>query len=176
MLPVAAVIIAAMIAYKSTRTYPKQQAVATTEKRPAPLFEALDSYNRLVKLSRYIGRHRIFLAFFDESLGPENDQLLLTLRENFPQLETNDIVVIAVSKRLPQENRKSFEKVGRYPFPLLSDPGLDVHRQWGCVDAATSEPIAALFLIDRAGNVEWATEGPRRLAEPIQAIRLLAVE
>jgi peroxiredoxin len=64
-----------------------------------------------------------------------------------------DVYVLAVSKALPQENRKDMAEFGTYPFPLLSDVDLSVHRAWGRYDEGGRQPLEGAFLVDRKGEV-----------------------
>ena len=52
----------------------------------------------------------------------------------------------------------------RYPFPLLSDI-LDyaVHRQYEAFDERTGKPREAVFVVDRAGLIQFVHRGPGKL-------------
>jgi len=166
---VAGVVIAILCAYKATRTYEKPaHVVLPTVKQAAPPFELYNEKhpNELVRLVGYLGRHRILVLFFDGKTGADRDPILLRLRQNFDRLRKNDIKVLAISTALPQENRKAIQRSGPFPFPLLSDPDLQVHRRWGRIDEQTGMPRTGLFLIDRAGEVDWADRSPRPLTDP----------
>lgn len=169
LLSIAGVVILVMCFYKATRTYEKPSpAVLPTVKQAAPLFELYNEKqpNELVRLVGYLGRHRILVVFFDGKAGADHDPILLRLREKFDQLRESGIKVLAVSTALPQENRKVIARIGPFPFPLLSDPDLRVHRRWGRINEQTGTPQTGLFLIDRAGEVDWADGSPRRLTDP----------
>ncbi len=127
-------------------------------------FEALDSENRLVKFARYLGRHKILLAFFDGRRGLEGCPQMLTLRETFPRLKAEGAVVLAVTDAIPQENRAAFERIGPFPFPVVSDPTLQVQRRWHCLERVQTNGFA-VFFIDRAGRVRVDDRG-RPVAEP----------
>lgn len=171
-LPFSAAVILALVAYKQGQTYPQQSSsfALPTLKRRAPLFEGLDSNNQFVKFERYVGRHEIIVAFFDGELGPAQDEALLTLRKAFDRLEAAGAVVVGISTALPQQNRKAFEAVGAYPFPLISDPTLEIHRKWGRLKNGTGKPVPAVFLVDRAGNIEWADGKPQPVRDVAVAL------
>lgn len=161
-----AAVIAVLCVYKATRRYHKPaHIVLPTVKQAAPLFELYNENNEPVRLVGYIGRHRILVAFFDGKAGADHDPVLLRLRREFQRLRNNNIKVLAVSTALPQENRKVIERSGPFPFPLLSDPDLRVHRRWGRIDPQTGTPRTGLFLIDRAGEVDAAEGFPRPLSD-----------
>lgn len=127
-------------------------------------FEGLDSDNRLVKFQRYVGRHEILLAFFDGRRGLQRCPQLLALREVFPRLKDRGAVVLAVTDAIPQENRAAFERVGTFPFPVVSDPTLEVQRRWHCLEAVRASGCV-VFYIDRAGRVRVDDRG-RPVPEP----------
>jgi alkyl hydroperoxide reductase subunit AhpC len=42
------------------------------------------------------------------------------------------------------------------PFPLLSDPSLEVFKTWRCHDDFEGAPLHGAFLVDGKGQVRWA--------------------
>jgi peroxiredoxin len=188
-LPVAAAAIISLCAYKLTMDYkaPATVLLPPAEKRPVAgelLFELYDHHSpqRLVRLAAYLGRHAILVVFFDGTPpgspparggtigGADRDPVLARLRAVHRQIEAAGAIVLAVSTALPQENRKVIEQTGEFPFPLLSDPGLEVHRAWGRVDAKTGRPLSGVFLIDRGGRVGWEGDHPQPLDDPLAVI------
>jgi len=166
---IAGAVIVILCAYKVTRTYKKPtHVVLPTVKQAAPPFELYNEKhpNELFRLAGYLGRHRILVLFFDGKTGADRDPMALRLRDEFDRLRKNNIKVLAVSAALPQENRKVIQRSGPFPFPLLSDPDLRVHRLWGRIDEHSGRPQTGLFLIDRAGKVDWADGSPRPLTDP----------
>ena len=160
-LPVAAAVIAGLVAFKLTRPPQSFRAGDAVMWQPAPPFKGLDSDNRLVKFERYLGRHEILLIFFDGEAGADHDPLLLRVREQFDSLKRRGTIVVGVSAALPQQNRAAFQRSGAFPFPLLSDPEFKIHQMWGRFDETTEQPLTGAFLIDRAGRVAWLGKFPR---------------
>lgn len=116
----------------------------------------------------YLNRHRIVLVFFDGQAGPDNSPVLNQLREFYPALKQEGVMVFAVSTALPQEIRNNSRQ--SWPFAILSDAAAtaenSVHRMWGTiVEPLTLDKPAgtrpAVFLIDRSGLVAWGGEFPR---------------
>ncbi len=164
----AAIVIAGLTAYKQTRTYNRPLAIAgRVVKRRAPLLELYDAHkpSRRVRLSAYLGRHRLIIVFFDGELGADRDPRLLRLRQEVKRIDRAGIVVLAISAALPQQNRKVIARVekggGRILFPLLSDPAFEVHRAWKRFNETTGKPTQGIFLVDRAGLLEWSSDGPQ---------------
>jgi peroxiredoxin len=168
LLAAAAVIIASLCAYRVTRTYaPQSTATAALLTGPAPPFELYDenSPSHLVRLSSYLGRQRVFVAFYDGSQGAHRSHALDVLRAEWPHLRKADVYVLAVSTALPQENRKDMAQHSAYPFPLLSDVDLSVHQAWGRYDEQRRRPLEGVLLVDRKGQVRWS--GTRGAPEPL---------
>jgi peroxiredoxin len=177
-LPIAAVVICGLCAYKLTRDYSWQAGLIPPagELRAAPLFELYDEKkpSGRVRLAAYLGRHPIVLVFFDGSKGADQSSILERIRQERERIENAGIIVLGISTALPQENRKVIQSSGEYGVPLLSDPGLETHRSWGRIDLATEQPIEGTFFINRAGRVAYEQSRPKPTADPQQLLdRLL---
>ncbi len=172
-LPFSAVVILALVSYKLTKTYPDPKAATyqTVVKGPVRPFQALNSYNRLVKLDAFLGRHTMILVFFDGAAGADRDETLQQIRNNYDRFKELDIIVLGISEALPQQNRKVFERSGEFPFPLLSDPAFELHRRWGLFDEQAGVANQGVFLVDRAGQVAWSGTRPKPLTRPSETIR-----
>lgn len=164
-LPIAAAIIVGLVAFKLSQPPQPRPSGMIDARRPAPKFMALDSNNQLLKFERYLGRHEILLIFFDGDAGADRDPVLLRVREQFPELKRRGVQVVAVSAAIPQYNRQAMERVGKFPFPLLSDPEFFIHQLWGRYDDERLETRTGVFWIDRAGQVAWSGTAPRPEAD-----------
>ena len=118
----------------------------------------------------------MFVAFYDGALGAHRSQTLDLLRAEWPRLRKADIYVLAISKALPQENRKDMAQFGSYPFPLLTDIDLSVYRAWGRYDEEHRQRLEGVFLVDRKGEVAWSrTAGsPEPLANLAATVAIVA--
>jgi len=189
-IPVAAALIAGVVAFKLTRRYePRSELPSAAVVRPAPLFKLYDQNSELVRLKeRYIGRSKLLIVFYDGTRGPEGSPLLTALRERYADLHATGAAVLAISAARPSENRygkglerrkaaaesaaKSDAEI-RYPFPVLSDILYDWHRQYGAFDEKTQQPLEAAFIVDHAGFIEYEHIGPERLGQTDDWIREL---
>ncbi len=160
-LPFSAAIIVGLVAYKLSQPPPSKEVSNVEERGAVKPFMALDSQNRLLKFDGYLGRHEILLIFFDGEVGADCDPLLLRARQNFEQLRQRKIFIFGVSTALPQHNRQAIVRGGVFPFPLLSDPELLIHKTWGRYDEDQQRPLTGVFHIDRAGRVAWSGKSPR---------------
>lgn len=192
-LPTAAAVIIGLCAYKTTRTYESPRIAAVSAPSPAPLFEGVDSNNRLFRLKSYIGRHPILLVFYSGERGVDQSELLTTLYQHRTELDDAGVVVVGVSGAIPQHNRAAAARLAgtdaEFPFPLVTDipppqstgslksgktpAPFDAHRIWGVYDEADDQPRTGAFLIDRAGNVMFRNGLPEPLSDPQAAIETL---
>src|SRR5438552_1442701 len=54
-IPISAVIIAGLMAFKLTRHYEPRVEESATDVRPAPVFQLYDQHSQIVRLARYVG-------------------------------------------------------------------------------------------------------------------------
>ena len=170
----------ARIVTNQPQTY-EEQVAAAVMMRPAPGFEALDSEGHLVRLSAWLGRHRIILVFFDGERGADQDADLLKLRDRFAELKETDVKIVGVTLSIPQINRAAMDRAGGpFPFPLVSDIDFQspegtmrIHRHWGRLDAIGEQPLKGVFLIDRKGQVAYVGPIPKPYDNVDQVIEIL---
>lgn len=188
-LPIAAVVITALCAWKLGREEQSAERRAAADGNgiiqplpPAFRFELYDQTSQLMRLERYLGRHEIFVIFFD-GRAPLENRFLLQLVEAAPALERRNVEVVGVSQALPQENEKVLaallDALGREPgqhspVVLVSDLEGRVHRTWG-VEPADVFPAAdeggdaaaeTVFFIDRAGRIPMLDGAPLPVPDP----------
>ena len=175
-LPAAALVIAALCAWRVR--HPDQSLLAGGArpelKRPAiPLDFSLHTQHsppQIVRLKPYLGRHSILVIFYDGQAGADRSPVLRRLHRDRDRLKSAGVKVMAISDALPPANRAALDRLGGLPFPLLSDVTMQVHEQWGRLDADTGRPLAGVFVIDRAGNITWPGRHPEPAADPEAAI------
>ncbi len=175
-----AIVTIARIVTNQPQTY-EEQVAAAVMMRPAPGFEALDSEGHLVRLSKWLGRHRIILVFFDGERGADQDADLLKLRDRFAELKETDVKIVGVTLSIPQVNRAAMDRAGGpFPFPLVSDIDFQspegtmrIHRHWGRLDAIGEQPLKGVFLIDRKGQVAYVGPIPKPYDNVDQVIEIL---
>ena len=176
-IPIAAVVIAGLVVFKLTRRYEPPVEESAFDVRPAPLFMIEDQHSRMVRLASYIGRSKLLIVFFDGSQGPDHSELLSRLCDAYPEIHATGAIVLAISAARPSQNRYGAQlehlKVDpsraaaadvdelRYPFPLLSDIlDYNEHRKYQAFDERTGQPLEAVFVVDRAGLIQYAHLGP----------------
>ena len=68
------------------------------------------------------------------------------------------IELVAISSDTQEDLVKSLEKYkadGKFPFPLASDPKLEVFKKYRCYDDFENLTLHGTFLIDADGQVRW---------------------
>jgi peroxiredoxin len=175
-LPIAAVAIGALCAYKLSRSDEKADPNRPFRIiRQAPLFVLYDQREtpQLTWLKSFLGRHEIVLVFFNEKVGM-SDPVLVWLRQHAAKLRRENVKVFAISRGLPQDHRKMLKEGlaedEPVPFQMLSDLDGKVHQQYGLVKPEAQRPEAGVFLIDRAGNMLWNQKHPLPLDDPIREL------
>jgi peroxiredoxin len=184
-LPLAAIVIAALTIYRLNRgerppaPVPKS-AADLPRTAPSLAIPLSDQHKHPVKLERYYGRAPVVIVFFDKDSGADHDPYLTRLRDCFDKIDDAGIEVVGISRATPYENQQAEERAGtKFPFPLLSDvhpQGLSpapVHIQFGLFDTATDATRTAMYLIDRAGRMPWDGPLPRAVDDPAAAVEAL---
>jgi len=172
MLPIAGLVIAGLVWHKLSQeqdSRPFRFAGPSPVFRPAPEFEALDQENSITRLKSFLGRHELFIVFFDRETGAGGNAHLQHLKRHAEELQAAGFQVFGISDALPQENRRT---VIPSFFTLVTDPSPEyrIHRKWGVFDEQTREPQQAVFYVDRAGNVATEDNQPVPLSDPARQI------
>lgn len=164
-IPISAVAIAGLVGYRMTR--PERETVpaeVVTAVRPMPMFQIYDEHSQIVRVSRYVGRHKLLIVFFDDRRGLDRSGLLQMLKDDFAKLHETRVVILAIGSEQSAKHRMEIERVGRFPFPILSDVlDYQVHRLFGAYDEREKTPREAVFVVDGTGMIRHAHLGPEGL-------------
>lgn len=183
-LPLAAVVITGLCVWRITRPPRAPQprsADAAPRAYPPQEWELFDQHRHLVKFQRYLGRQPLVVRFSGGARRPEDDPVLVWLRDHYASVRSAGWEVVAIGTARPAEIEQSVREAGReWPFPVLTDlferdpTPTPVHRRWGLIDPDGGEPRAGLFLVDRMGYVPYDAQGrPQPVAEPLAALERL---
>jgi len=162
-LPVAALVIIALVYFKSSRPQvelPDVARQALERRRPAQVFKLHDQRSQPFRLERYLGRHKLLIVFFDPAHGAAKNPQLQILKAGYDRLSADDRKVIAISSATPYANRESFKSGGDFPFHVLSDADYSVQTAWGCMSPGDPpQVVPSVFVVDRAGVITWSQIG-----------------
>ena len=148
----------------------------------APSFELKDHNSRKVSSDELLARGRLILCFFRGRWCPFCVGQLEAIQRILPQIQDAGAALVAIS---PQTVQQSFFMADqhRLSFPLLSDAGNQVARQFGLVyrvpdyqqsifrralinlpftngDESWELPIPAVYVIERDGTLLFASVNP----------------
>jgi len=118
----------------------------------APDF-TLPSTGGNVTLSQRLQKGPVLLVFYPGDDTPVCTKQLCNYRDNLDAFEDLGIQVIAINPQ-SAESHKKFADKHRLPFPVVSDPGGTVCRQYGAM-SFLGMAKRALVLVGRDGRVRW---------------------
>ncbi len=101
----------------------------------APEFSLPDIGGRPVSLSTFRGQ-QVIVYFYPAAMTPGCTKEACDFRDNLSRLTGAGLTVLGISKDTPTKLAKFRDKEG-LTFPLLSDPGLEVHQAYGAYGEKT---------------------------------------
>jgi len=143
----------------------------------APAFALLSDEEKEVKLEDYRGR-KVILYFYPKANTPGCTKQACAIRDNYPEIEGKDGVVIGISPDLPKKLVKFREK-HNLPFILLSDPDHHVAEAYGAwgekkmYGKTYMGIIRSHFAIDEDGRLMEAKLKVKPLTTADLALKLL---
>jgi thioredoxin-dependent peroxiredoxin len=124
----------------------------------APDFELADDEGNEVRLSDFRGK-RVLLYFYPQDFTSGCELQACSLRDSYPEIQARNGLVLGVSPDSVESHRK-FREALELPFHLLSDPDLQVSREWNSIrttdksDGTTSEGVRrGQYVIDEQGKI-----------------------
>jgi peroxiredoxin Q/BCP len=124
----------------------------------APDFQLLNSNEEPVKLSDFQG-NRVVLFFFPRAGTSGCTRQACGFRDNFPQIEAADAVVIGLSPDKPADLAK-WKEEENLPYTLLSDPDhavAELYGVWGekkMYGRSFMGVIRSHFIVNEQGLIE----------------------
>jgi len=164
----------------------------------APAFTLTDHKDKQVSSAELLSRGRMVICFFRGRWDPFCCGQMEAMNRALPEIQATGAALVAIS---PQMVKQSFFMADQHVlrFPLLSDAGNAVARQFGLVyrvpdeqkaiyqrafinlplangDESWELPIPATYIIDRDGRVLWrsADEDYTERPEPQEIVARLA--
>ena len=138
----------------------------------APDFRLPTSGGDMLSLSDLIGQKHVVLVFYVGDNTPDCNRQLLSLRDDVPELEKMDILVLAINPAGAEEHARYGKQLG-LNFPLLSDAGGYVAAQYRALNQDRSVQ-RSVYIVDREGLVRFAARGLHWVPEFYEALAHLA--
>jgi len=144
----------------------------------APEFTLPDQNGEMHKLSDYKGR-KVILYFYPKDMTSGCTKQACAFGELYPQFQEKGAVVLGVSKDTVASHKKFEEKYG-LPFPLLSDPELNVIQAYGVWQEKKNYGkvymgiVRTTYLIDEKGFIEKAFGKVKAADNPMQMLDALS--
>ncbi len=145
----------------------------------APDFELPDQHGTKVKLSSFRGSKNVVLVFYPLAFSPVCSGELCALREEFPEVDRDDVALLTVSVDSMFTHR-AWADAEHFQFGLLADfwPHGQVAREYGVFDEDRGLAVRGTFVIDSSGVVRWSVVNPipqaRDIADYRKALAALA--
>lgn len=124
----------------------------------APAFTLSDETGKQVSLSDYLGQ-KVIVYFYPQASTPGCTTEACDFRDNLNSLASAGYQVLGLSKdELPALVK--FKEEEHLTFPLLSDPGLEVHNAYGVWGEKSlyGKPyigtLRSTFVIDESGRIQ----------------------
>jgi mycoredoxin-dependent peroxiredoxin len=145
----------------------------------APDFELPDQHGTPVKLSSFRGSKNVVLVFYPLAFSPVCSGELCALREEFPEVDRDDVALLTVSVDSMFTHR-AWADAEHFQFSLLADfwPHGAVAKEYGVFDETRGLAVRGTFVIDKNGAVRWSVVNPipqaRDIADYQKALAELA--
>jgi peroxiredoxin Q/BCP len=95
-----------------------------------PYFTLKDHYNVNFNIRDHIGKKKLVIYFYPKDESAVCTAEACAFRDSFAEFSDAGALVIGINSGTP-ESHKRFSEKNRLPFPLLSDPGNTVLKQFG---------------------------------------------
>jgi peroxiredoxin len=124
----------------------------------APDFELRSHRGGTVKLSDFLGKRRVVLAFHPLAFTPVCATQMRGYESDLGRLESADTSVLGISIDAQPAKSAWAQTLGPISFDLLSDfhPHGGVAQQYGVYREKDGISDRAIFIVDKQGKIAWA--------------------
>ena len=137
----------------------------------APDFTLPASDGQPLTLSALRGRKYVVLIFYVGDNTPDCNRQLSSLRDDMPELEGLDIVVMGINPAGVEEHARYCTPLG-LNFPLMHDAGGQVALQYGAFNPDRSVQ-RSVYVVDKEGLIRFAARGMHWVPEFYEALSSL---
>lgn len=147
------------------------------EGNKAPNFKLFDKDGNAVSLEDFLGK-KVVLYFYPKDNTPGCTKQACAFAENHNDFLDQNTVVIGVSKD-SQKSHQNFANKYNLPFILLSDPDLDMIKEYGVWQEKKMYGkvyfgiVRTTFLIDEKGYIEKVFEKVKPALNPEEILTYL---
>ncbi|HAG81962.1 MAG TPA: peroxiredoxin [Cyanobacteria bacterium UBA11162] len=120
----------------------------------APAFTAKDSDGNTISLSDLAGK-TVVLYFYPKDDTPGCTKEAQSFRDNYPEYQGKDMVVLGVSMDDEASHKKFQEKYG-LPFQLLADVDGAITKAYDVDGGGYSKRVT--YIIDESGKISYVDE------------------
>ncbi len=124
----------------------------------APEFSLPDQNGDLVKLTDFLGRKSVVLAFYIRASTPGCAKEIKAYQVDIARFEAAGVQVLGISLDSQKRNRKFAAETGA-TFPLLCDTDKRVAKAYGVLNFTHLFANRVTFVIDRNGIIQYIEEG-----------------
>lgn len=138
--------------------------------QPAPDFALKDQHGQTVRLSDFRGKKAVVLMFYPFAFSGVCTGELCEVRDQLPELESDDVQLLAVSCDHMFSQRAFADRDG-LTFPLLSDfwPHGEVASAFDNFDEKGGFAHRSTFIIDKEGTLRWSVRNAISDARDLKA-------
>ena len=137
----------------------------------APDFTLPASDGQTLTLSSLLGRKHVVLVFYVGDNTPDCNRQLSSLRDDMPELEGLDVVVLGINPAGVEEHARYGAQLG-LNFPLLHDAEGQVAVRYGAFNPDRSVQ-RSVYVVDKAGLIRFAARGMHWVPEFYEALASL---
>ena len=138
----------------------------------APDFTLPASDGQLLTLSALRGRKHVVLIFYVGDNTPDCNRQLSSLRDDMPELEGLDILVVGLNPAGVEEHARYVHRSSSLNFPLLHDAGGQIASQYGAFNSDRSVQ-RSVYVVDKEGLIRFAARGMHWVPEFYEALSSL---
>lgn len=121
----------------------------------APNFTLPDQHGKPVSLRDFLGAY-VLLIFYPRDNSLVCTKQLCNYRDDWEEFSKRDIVLLGINPA-PAETHRQFIEQYDFPFPLLSDTGSTISKQYGAV-GFLGITKRAYVLVDPHGTVAYSAQ------------------
>jgi peroxiredoxin Q/BCP len=137
----------------------------------APDFRLPASDGQTLSLSSLAGRKHMVLIFYVGDNTPDCNRQLSSLRDDMPELEGMDILVVGINPASVEEHARYCTQLS-LNFVLLSDTGGQVAAQYGALNLDRSVQ-RTVYVVNKKGVIRYAARGMHWVPEFYEALSSL---